>query len=239
MNELEIISQKYDPQDDFDSVLAYYTAKIITPQLLNKSVLEAGCSTGMITNEILKYSKELDVIDGSSHYIDVVKNKYGSVINNYYTSYFEEFTTVNKYDSVVLAHVLHHIESPLDLLIKIQSWLNTNGEIFITVPNISSFHRELGVEMNISKTIEDSSIRNDFFKQPGRFQKETLIDLVEKSCYQVVDCYNYFFKPFSHNIMHKLLTSNIIDIKTLDGLYTMGKKHESLACHIYLKAIKK
>ena len=239
MNELEKIALKYDPQNDFDSVLAYYTAQIITPQLLNKTVLEAGCSTGLITNEILKYSKDLDVIDGAGHFIDVVKSKYGSAISNYYTSYFEEFKPTKRYDAVVLAHVLHHIESPLDLLIKIRSWLKNNGELFISVPNIQSFHRELGVEMHISKSIDDSSVRNDFFNQPGRFLKETLIDLVEKAGYQVADNYNYFFKPFPHNIMHELLVSNIIDNKLLDGLFNMGKKHESLACHIYLKAIKK
>lgn len=238
MTDLDKIAQNYDPINDFDHVLAFYTARIIAPQLKNQIVLEAGCSTGIITEEILKYAKKIDVLDGSSYYINTIEQKFGERINKTFVSNFENFETPPLYNCIVFAHVIHHIESPLELLIKMKNWLTERGTIYISVPNITSFHRELGVKMNISTSVDDPSERNIFFKQPGRFDKVSLIDLVNRAGFKVVDCYNYFFKPFPHDIMQSLIVNNKINSSHLDGLFLMGKKYEDLACHTYLKGVK-
>ena len=41
----------------------------------------------------------------------------------------------NKYDIIILSHVIEHFREPKDILIKIKSMLKENGFIYIEVPN--------------------------------------------------------------------------------------------------------
>src|ERR1035437_2643759 len=112
---LEDIASKHDTHHDFDGVLAYYTGKIIAPEISNLSILEAGCSTGVMTEMFVGKAREIDIVEGSEKYLEIVKKKFNEKVNNYYLSLFEDFNPVKSYDCVVLGNVLHHIEKPAEL----------------------------------------------------------------------------------------------------------------------------
>jgi|ERR1051326_4272253 2-polyprenyl-3-methyl-5-hydroxy-6-metoxy-1,4-benzoquinol methylase len=227
------IAKIHDTHKDFDKVLAFYTGKIIAPETKGKIVLEAGCSTGVMTPQLLSFAKELHIIEGSPIYAEIVKKKFKNKIQMT-CSLFENYNPEKKFDVVVCAGVLHHLKNPEAVLKHAKKWLKEKGMIYISVPNMSSFHRELGVAMNISKTVYDPSKRNILFTQPGRFDKQRLEKLVSAAGYDILESYGFFFKPFPHEIMNKINLSE----KILAGLFEMGKRYPNLACQLFVKAKK-
>ncbi len=228
---LERIGKAHNTHVDFDGVLAKYTGRIIAPQTRGLHVLEAGCSTGVITEMLLAYADRLDIVEGSASYAATVENRHRGRIRMYCTL-FSEFQAPCAYDAVVYAGVLHHLTGPVENLKMAGEWIKPGGTIHITVPNMSSFHRELGVAMGISTSVYDTSERNRFFEQPGRFTRERLVRTVADAGLVVKECYGFFFKPFPHGIMNTLELGEDV----LDGLFEMGKRHPELACQLYLRA---
>ena len=232
--QLDKLAIVHDTHKDFDGVIAFYTGKLISPQVKGKKVLEAGCSTGVITPMLLEHCKELEIVEGSNVYSKIVAEKYKEKIKMY-CSLFEDFNSSGKYDAVVFSSVLHHLSDPFESLKHVREWLKPNGEIFITVPNMNSFHRELGVAMKIVKSVYDTSARNEYGSQFGRFDKSSLDKVVLDAGFEIIESSGFFFKPFPHEVMDKInLPENI-----LDGLFEMGIRYPHLACQLYIKARKR
>jgi 2-polyprenyl-3-methyl-5-hydroxy-6-metoxy-1,4-benzoquinol methylase len=228
---LDRIGKAHDTHADFDGVLARYTGRIVAPQTKGLCVLEAGCSTGVITELLLNYAAQLDVVEGAVSYAALVENRFHGKLRMF-RSLFEEFRPPTTYETVVFAGVLHHLKDPVAKLRMAAEWVRPGGTIHISVPNMSSFHRRLGVAMGVAASIYNTSKRNEFFEQPGRFTKERLIQAVTDAGLKVQECHGFFFKPFPHDIMSSLeLTEDL-----LDGLFEMGKQYPDMACQLYLRA---
>ncbi len=230
---LDRIAKVHDTHKDFDGVIANYTGRLIAPLVKGKKVLEAGCSTGVITPMLLEYAKELDVVEGSTIYSKLVEEKYKGLLKMH-ACLFEEYDSQEEYDSVLFLGVLHHLTDPVKFVKHAASWLKPGGELFITVPNMTSFHRELGVTMKVVESIYDASERNVFASQPGRFDKGSLDKVVLDAGLEIIESSGFFFKPFPHGVMSRIDLPSTI----LDGLFEMGIRYPHLACQLYIKARK-
>lgn len=228
---LEEIAAAHNTHADFDGVLAYYTGQLIAPQVKGKSVIECGCSTGVMTEMLLEYAAEVDVVEGSEIYAQATASKFEGKLRMF-VSLFDDFHPEKKYDAVIFAGVLHHLDHPVKTLQHITSWLKPGGEIFISVPNMTAFHRRLGVAMNLNTSVFDTSDRNTFFAQPGRFDKIKLNQVVEEAGFEIVESTGFFFKPFPHDIMNQLN----LELPILNGLFKMGLEFPDLACQLFVKA---
>lgn len=228
---LEEIAQAHDTHQDFDGVLAHYTGVLIAPQVKGKKTLECGCSTGVMTPMLLEHTAQLDIVEGSEVYAKITESKYSGKVKMF-VSLFEDFNPADKYEAIVFAGVLHHIANPVEILKKVSTWIQPGGDIYITVPNMTAFHRRLGVAMELNESVYDTSVRNDFFAQPGRFDRERLQKVIQEAGYTIIDSKGFFFKPFPHDIMNKMNW----DSKLLDGLFRMGMEFPDLACQLYVKA---
>ncbi|MEJ7677581.1 MAG: class I SAM-dependent methyltransferase [Segetibacter sp.] len=107
---------------------------------------ELGPSTGYMTNMLLNDFAELDVVEGAKDLLEQIPND--KKLHKYH-SLFEEFIPLRKYDTIIMNHVLEHIEKPVDLLKRISGWLADNGVFLIGVPNAKSFHRLAAVKMGL------------------------------------------------------------------------------------------
>jgi 2-polyprenyl-3-methyl-5-hydroxy-6-metoxy-1,4-benzoquinol methylase len=231
--ELDDFSKVHNTDDDFDKVIAHYSGKIIIPEIGMGEILEAGCATGVMTKMILEKIPKLSIIEGADHYAKMVKERFGDRVAMH-NCLFEDFSEKDTYSEVILANVLHHFKEPVELLKHISSWIKKDGTLHITVPNMTSFHRQLGVAMNVVKDPYETSARNIYGSQFGRYDKALFIKDLETAGFSVQECYGFFFKPFPHEIMHRIdLPSDI-----LDGLFEIGKKYPDLACQLYIKAKK-
>ena len=192
-----------------------------------------GCLDGFMTGMLLKYANAVDVVEGAELFVNEVRDTYKDSITVYH-SLFETFNPNKQYDAIVLAHALHHIDESETLLNRIRTWLKPHsGSLYVTVPNMLSLHRRIGVKMGLLNDVFDSSERNIRFDQPGRYTKKKLVMQVESCGFQVVECFGFFLKPFSNKQMQSLRPSK----ELIDALFKMGREFEEIACHLFLEAV--
>ena len=95
----------------------------------NSVVLDYGCGTG----DFVKYLRAKSIM--AYGYDPNIKFNFKSP--NYLTN--KSNWAENKYDIIFLWHVLEHTHNPFILLKSLKKSLNTNGKIFIAIPNFKSF----------------------------------------------------------------------------------------------------
>jgi len=228
---LEEIARSHDTRLDFDGVLARYSAQIICPRIKGLRVIEAGCSTGVITEQLVVAASEVHVVEGSRVYADAVRARV-STIATITCSLFQDFRPSEPADAVVAAGVLHHLADPVAELKRMATWVRKGGAIHITVPNMTSLHRRLGVAMKLTRSMYDTSERNERFAQPGRYDAERLRRDIAAAGLAVADFCGFFLKPFPHDVMNEMDLHESL----LDGLFKLGVEFPDLACQLYVEA---
>lgn len=153
MNYLDEISQKYTTLNGMDMWTNYYEYKTIKKYFCGDTVLELGCADGGMTKLLIEDFKNITVIDGSDNAIKRLKSQINSDKIETIVSYFEDVDINKKYDTIIMGHILEHVESPVYILNKFKNYLNDNGKIILTVPNAKSFHRIAGVKMGFLQSI--------------------------------------------------------------------------------------
>ncbi|MCS7279739.1 MAG: class I SAM-dependent methyltransferase [Thermodesulfobacteriaceae bacterium] len=136
-----------------DYYSSMYRAKICRRFLSPGRCLELGPAWGNMTIHLVDYFKEMVCVEGSSIMCEYLRQKLPQV--KVIQCLFEEFDTNEKFDAIILAHVLEHVDEPVKILKKVKKWLKKNGKIFASCPNARSLHRQLGVILGILKNEGD------------------------------------------------------------------------------------
>ncbi len=99
-------------------------------------VLEVGCGTGAYVVDALKYLPihivAIDKDRASLEYA-MVKNRADNV--EYVLSAGEDYEDTEKFDVIVCSHILEHLEKPKAMLDNIRRLLETDGVLYVGVPN--------------------------------------------------------------------------------------------------------
>jgi 2-polyprenyl-3-methyl-5-hydroxy-6-metoxy-1,4-benzoquinol methylase len=173
-----------------------------------ESCLELGPATGYMTKHLVNYFKNVTLVEGSSTLINQIPN-YRNVekIN----CLFEEFNSNHKFDTIILNHVLEHIEDPNKLLKMIYNWLSDDGICIIGVPNAKSFHRLAAVKMGLLQTEYELNSRD---KELGHFRIYDL-DLLKKQTtnvgFKIKHEGGIFLKFLSNSQIEQFLPDEVID----------------------------
>lgn len=123
-------------------------------------VLELGPAEGYGTERLLAWGFEVWCCEGSSELAERLQERLPEV--RVFHSLFEEFQPPSQVGGVVMGHVLEHVRDPLALLLRAREWLMPGGRVLIGVPNASSLHRQLGVQLqliNSEKSLNESDLR--------------------------------------------------------------------------------
>jgi tRNA (cmo5U34)-methyltransferase len=155
--EFDNISKKYDEQrkkfipcfDDFYGV----AVSIASVDKENPDILDIGAGTGLLSGFLMeKYPKaSFTLIDLSEKMLDIAKDRFRSNSNIKYTvGDYSKYNFVEKYDLVVSALSIHHLEDEEKKVLyeKIYSMLKQNG-IFINADLVSG---ETSFIENLNKT---------------------------------------------------------------------------------------
>jgi 2-polyprenyl-3-methyl-5-hydroxy-6-metoxy-1,4-benzoquinol methylase len=127
---------------ELDKVRLIDTAKIISDYVpdYNLSILDVGCASGGLIDSLSGMGYvNLTGLDPSSICIERVakmhkcKTILGSILDT-------SLVIGNKFDVIILTHVLEHILDVKKLLIKLYDLLNENGIIYIECPDKSKYH---------------------------------------------------------------------------------------------------
>jgi len=125
-----------NPKDRFDSQYssASYKFKLIKdflPEKMNNKLLEIGCGAGGILSYFRSKGFDCYGMDYQNDHLDYAKNKKIKTYNS-----LNKIN--NKFDIIILSHVIEHMTSFKEIFAKCKLLLNKNGIIYIEVPSIES-----------------------------------------------------------------------------------------------------
>ena len=230
-SDVDGIAQEYRPDGDFDRVGTRLASRIIVPLCKGLDVLEVGCAFGDMTADLTAIASSVTVVEPSATFCDAVSRRLGSQIR-VVNAFLEDLDGAVRYDAVILASLLHHLDDPVAFLRRAKQLLRPGGMVLATVPNMTSLHRRIGVKAGLIIDVADTTERNTRFQQPGRFVKASLDDLFRKAGYDVAESYGFMLKPFSNAQMESLN----LEPRIIDALFEIGKEFPNLATHLFVRA---
>lgn len=229
----DVQDHKYAYSFDFD-VMHPYMIKSFTPFYIEGNLLELGSSKGDFTKLFLKQFNDITCVEASSDAIEIAKTKLGDNVK-FVNSLFESVSLSEKYDNIVLTHVLEHIDDPIKVLKRINDeWLSDNGRFFLVCPNANAPSRQIAVKMGL---ISHNSAVTSAEKEHGH-QITYSLDTLERDArlagLKVVHRSGIFFKAFANYQWDQLLNTNIISKEYLEGCYQLGQQYPDLCGSIFL-----
>lgn len=247
MRDLNDYQCQYGDYPFEDTLLKYRKKKIIEilDEYKPKRILEIGCGNDPL---FLHYNKfdEFCIVEPSTGFFENAVKVAGThdktdriVIRNKFLENDLDFLKDKNLDFVILAGLLHEVESPSIMLESVHRIINEDSILHINVPNAHSLHRIIALHAGIIENICDLSDFNKRFQQNTVFHPDQIKLLLEENGFQVLDYGTIFVKPFTHSQMQKLIDLKVLDDVVIEGLYNATKSLPDLGCEIYINAQRK
>ncbi len=120
-----------------------YSGQIFARHWRGTKCLELGPAEGLMTELLAKSFESLTVVDGSERFCQDLRVRFpGAEVVH---SLFEGYEPEAVFDTIVLGHVLEHVDDPRGLLARAARWLAPGGVLCAAVPNARSVHRQAAV----------------------------------------------------------------------------------------------
>lgn len=101
-------------------------------------LLDIGCGTGWITSLWQKAGFAVTGLESSGVRANVARETHGLEI---ITKHIENYDPQEKFDIVIMRHLLEHIEKPNLVIPRVRTFLKPGGVLLIVIPNIDSIGR--------------------------------------------------------------------------------------------------
>ena len=214
------------------AVTIKYSCQIFMRYLRQGSILELGPAEGVMTDILYPlYPEDYTVVDGSSIFIDRLKNRYPDI--KAVESIFEEFSPSRLFDNILLGHVLEHVVDPVAILSLCKSWLKNDGVILTAVPNKNSIHRQAAVEMGLLSKLDDFSEKDKHHGHRRVFGKDSFLEIFNLAGLRIIAKGGYWLKPLSDAQIESTFTDSMID-----AFFKLGELYPDIAGEIYAVASK-
>ena len=147
-NRIESTSSNWSSLDAEFAHVINHTYLTLKPYFKGSSCLELGSADGGMTQFLVDDFQEVVSVDGSESFVSRLKER--NIPNlTAITSFFEDLSLDQEFDTVILSHILEHVDNPVEILKIAKRYTKKGGVILIDVPNADSFHRLIGVEMGM------------------------------------------------------------------------------------------
>ncbi|TVX96630.1 class I SAM-dependent methyltransferase [Cohnella terricola] len=177
-------ASKYD-QIEMKDEQTYINIKKRTKTHLKISdiVLDYGCGTGLISNEIADYVKGIHAIDISSNMIAIAENKAKerniANINYAHTTIFDKRYEKGSFDVVMAFHVLHLLEDEQTVLQRMNELLKPGGLLISATPCVG--------EKIVLKNLLLFAGRVGLMPNIRSFKIRNLVDTIEEGNFSIVE----------------------------------------------------
>jgi SAM-dependent methyltransferase len=215
---------------NFDFKLTEFNYLTIKDYFNGKTALELGPAIGQMTKYIVPHFDKIHVVEGVKDLLEQIP-KYTNVIKHH--SYFEEFKTDIKFETIIMSHVLEHIEYPIEILKSVYDWLADDGVLIISVPNAKSIHRLAAVEMGLLGSEYELNSRDHELGHYRVYDSQTLLNDAIQAGYKIKASGSIFLKPVSN----KQIEENW-DERMIDGFFRLGKKFPENGAEIFIVCTK-
>jgi 2-polyprenyl-3-methyl-5-hydroxy-6-metoxy-1,4-benzoquinol methylase len=206
-----------------------YCHRLVERYGRGRRLLEMGPAEGVMTELLATSDLDLTVVEGSALFCDSLRRRFPTV--KVVHSLFEDFQPPGEFDTIVLGHVLEHVEDPVGVLRPVRQWLAPGGVVFGAVPNARSLHRQAAVVMGLLPQ-EDAMNGADIHHGHRRvFNPESFRSVFVAAGLRVDVFGGYWLKPISNGQLEKSWTQPM-----LDAYMQLGERYPDIAGEIYVVA---
>lgn len=220
------LSQWYlDEQLDFDKRLIRYRYETIKPKFKGTSCLELGPAEGQMTQFLINDFKNLTVVEGSLELLEKIPDAENLVKVH---SLFEDFKPDKLFDTVILEHILEHVDDPIALLTLAKQFLTPGGLLFVGVPNANSIHRLAAVKMGLLSHTEQLNSRDIALGHRRVYNSASFREDIEESGLIIIELGGVYFKPLSNSQIQDNWNEDMIE-----GFFQLGKDFPELSAELF------
>jgi 2-polyprenyl-3-methyl-5-hydroxy-6-metoxy-1,4-benzoquinol methylase len=206
-----------------------YCATLFSRYWRGTHCLELGPAEGVMTETLAARFPSLTLVDGAERFCADLRARFPAAI--VVCSLFEEFEPAQRFDTIVLGHVLEHVEDPRLILARVRSWLAPAGVVCAAVPNAHSLHRQAAVLMGLLAS-EDSLNEVDLHHGHRRvYDPERLRADVDAAGLTLQHFGGYWIKPLSNAQIEATWTPEM-----LQAFMRLGERYPDIAGEIYVIA---
>lgn len=217
-------------QLDFDRKLIYYRYKTIREYIKGPFGLELGSAEGEMTQYLINDFEHLTSVDGSKELLEMMPNYENHTKVH---SFFEDYKPGRKFNTIIMEHILEHVDNPVKIMKLAKEWLADDGVILLGVPNANSIHRLAAVKMGMLKTPDELNSRDYALGHQRVYSMDTFLKDIEKAGLNIIKNGGVYFKPLSNGQIETNWTEEMID-----GFYELGKDFPDNCAEIYAICIK-
>lgn len=224
---------KYAYNFDFD-VMHRFMIQSFEPFFQKGNCLELGSFKGDFTRRLTPFFTDITCVEASDKAIITAKEEFGYKIK-FINALFEEATLPEKYENVILTHVLEHLDNPVSIMKRINDeWLSDTGRFFLVCPNANAPSRQIAVKMGLIS--HNSAITNAEAEHGHRitYTLDTLEKDARAAGLKVINRSGIFFKALANFQWDRLLNTDIISPEYLEGCYQLGQIYPDLCSSIFL-----
>ena len=224
---------KYAYNFDFD-VMHRFMIQSFEPFFKKGNCLELGSFKGDFTRRLTPKFDDITCVEVSDEAINAAKNEFGDKVK-FVNALFEEATLPEKYDNIILTHVLEHLDNPVSVMKRINDeWLSDNGRFFLVCPNANAPSRQIAVKMGL---ISHNNAITPAEAEHGHritYSLDTLERDARAAGLKVVHRSGIFFKALANFQWDRLLNTDIISEEYLQGCFQLGQVYPDLCSSIFL-----
>ena len=225
--------EKYAYSFDFD-VMHPFMIRSFEAFFKSGALLELGSHHGRFTQQLLPYFDDVTCVEASPDAIQRARRSLGDKVT-YVHGLFEDVILPRRYDTIVLTHVLEHLDNPVAVLRRIKDeWLAENGRLLLACPNGNAPSRQIAVKMGL---ISHNTAVTEAEAKHGHRCTYTL-DTLERDAVaaglNVIHRSGIFFKALANFQWDRLLQTDIVSKEYLEGCYKLGQHYPDLCSSIFL-----
>ena len=192
---------------NFDYQLAEFNFETLSFFFKGRKALEIGPASGYMSKLVVNKFDSIDLLEPSQDLLNKIPD-YPNATK--ICSYLEEYESERKYDTIIMSHVLEHIEHPVSALVRIRSWLKSDGVFLVSVPNAKSLHRMVAVEMGLLESIYTLNTRDHELGHYRVYDMVVLKDHLVSAGFNVTKTGGIFLKPLSNGQIEQQWTPEMI-----------------------------
>lgn len=195
----------YDPDEDFDALYTRATAARISAHVrAGDRVLEAGSATGLMTASLVADGAIVVALDRSADYLARLRDRDLPGVETALCDLDADPLPAGPFDHVVATNLLHELVDPSAFLARCAAVLAPHGLVHVSVPNPTSLHRLVALEMGLLDDLTGLSARAEAFSTRRMIDRESLRGLASGVGLAVVATTGVVCKPLPNALMEGL-----------------------------------
>lgn len=203
----------YDPDTDFDAVYTRATARRIVAHVRpGDRVLEPGCATGLMTEALAAAGARVVAVERSGPYLERLAARGLEGVEAVQADLDADPLPAGPFDHVVAANLVHELADPGAFLAAAAAELAPHGLLHVSVPNPTSLHRLVALDLGWIDDLDAISDRGQQFATRRMLGAEDLRVLAAGAGLDVVARHGVFCKPLPNALLAELPP------EVLDGL---------------------